>query len=236
MKFSGITLLLIALLTFSFSSNIQSDSSDCNTYFPITVGMEWTMKSMDKKGKNIGTNTIKVLDSKPSEGGLIYVMQGVFAAEGKADEAYETNFEYQCKNDVLKFNMDQFLPAEMTSNESMTFTINTEGMEIPNSLTEGQILKDAKVHIVGKIEAMKVIDMTVTVVERKVEKFEDVTTDAGTFNCAKITSKTNLKMGFMNQTTSSIQWISKKVGIVKTEEYDKKGKFDSSSELVEFKR
>lgn len=236
MKFSGIIVLLIALLSFSFSSNIQSDSSDCSTYFPISVGMQWTMDSKDKKGKLIGSNTIKVLDAKPADGGLIYSMQGLFSVEGKADETHETNFEYQCTNNTLKFNMDGLLPADMVTNESMTFRIDSEGMEIPNSLTEGQSLNDAKMTVVGMIETMKVIDMTVTVVDRKVEKFEDITTTAGTFNCAKITSKTNIKMGFIEQTSSSIQWISKKVGIVKSEEYDKKGKFDGSSELVEFKR
>ncbi|MFK8036676.1 MAG: hypothetical protein AB8B74_00170 [Crocinitomicaceae bacterium] len=236
MKFSGIILLLAALLTFSFSSNIQSDSDDCNTYFPISVGMQWTMESKDKKGKLVGSSTIKVLDAKPAEGGLKYVMQGLFAAEGKEDETHETNFEYQCVNDVLKFNMDNLLPAEMMENKSMSFTMESDGMEIPNNLGAGQKLNDAKMHVVGMIETMKVIDMTMVVSDRKVEILEDVTTKAGTFSCAKITSKTNINMGFINQTTSSIQWISKKVGVVKTEEYDKKGKFDGSTELVEFKR
>ncbi|MFK8044015.1 MAG: hypothetical protein AB8B72_00870 [Crocinitomicaceae bacterium] len=235
MKLSGITLVLISLLTFSFSSNIQSDSSGCSTYFPISVGMKWTMKNMDKKGKEIGKVTMKVIDSKPAEAGIVFIMESEYSVE-KEDEKQKTEFEYSCVDNVLKMNMDQFFPAEMMENESLTFDIDTDGMEIPNSLTAGQKLKDASVSVIGKMEGIKVVDLTVTVTDRTVEKFEDVTTSAGQFNCAKITSKTNMKMGFINKTTSSIDWVSKDVGMVKSESYDKKGKLDGSTELVEFTR
>ena len=235
MKYSKLLLFFAGLFAFSFNSNISSSTSECNTYFPLTVGMKWTMKSMDKKGKETGRNSMKVLNTKPSADGLIYMMESEFKIEGE-EELRKTSFEYTCDNNVLKFNMDQFLTDDMQKNEAITFDIDTDGMELPSSLEAGQKLKDATVHIVGKMETMKVIDMTVTVSDRLVEKFESVTTEAGTYECAKITSKTHMKFAFMNSTTSSIQWISDKVGIVKSEEYDKKGKLDSSSELVEFSR
>jgi hypothetical protein len=233
MKYSRIILLVSGIFAFSFTSNFQNNSPECNTYFPLTVGMQWTTKNMDKKGKETGRSTIKVLDTKPADDGLIYVMQGILNFEGK-EETHETNFEYQCSNNALKMDMDQFIPTEMLENESMTFDVDTDGMMLPENLRVGQKLNDASVQIVGKIEEMKVIDMKVTVFDRMIEKFEDITTEAGTFNCAKLTSKTTMKMAFMNSTSSSIQWINNKVGIVKTEEYDKKGKLESSSELVEF--
>ncbi len=236
MKYIGIVLLFIGLLAFSFKSNDGNSSSDCNTYFPISVGTEWTMKTMDKKGKETSRNTIKVLDAKPSEGGLIYVMQGQYKLDGK-DEMQETNFEYECINNKLKLNMDQFIPAEILENESMTFDIDTEGMMLPENLEVGQKLEDASVKIIGKVEGTSMtMTTTVNVTDRQIEKFEEVTTEAGTYNCAKLTSNMSMKMAFMNTTSSSIQWISSEVGIVKTEEYNKKGKLESSSELVEFKK
>ena len=234
MKFSSILLLLTGLFAFSFNSNVAYNSADCNTYFPLTKGMEWTMKNMDKKGKETSRSTIKVLDTKPAEGGIIYVMQGLLEVDGKKDEVRETNFEYQCDGNILKFNMDQFLTEDMKKNEAVTFEVDTDGMELPSTLAEGQKLKDASVKIVGSMNGMKMMTMTVVVSDRIVEKFEDVTTAAGTYECAKITSKTHVKFGFMDSNTSSNQWISKAVGIVKSEEFDKKGKLESTSELVEF--
>ena len=236
MKYSGIALLFLGLLAFSFKSNTNNDSSDCSTYFPITIGMEWTMKNMDKKGKETSRNTIKVLDTKPIDGGIAYVMQGLYKIDGK-DEVNEMNFEYQCVNNTLKLNMDQFIPAEMLENESMTFEVDTDGMALPENLEAGQKLPDANLKVIAKIEGTGMTMTTnITVTDRLIEKFEDVTTEAGTYSCAKLSSKTNVKMAFMSASSSSIQWISPEVGIVKTEEYDKKGKLESSSELVEFKK
>lgn len=236
MKITNLFLLLTSLFAFSFNSNEFAYSDDCNTYFPITVGMEWTMKSMDKKGKETSRNTIKVLDAVPGEGGLIYKMQGILSLDGKKEEDRVTDFEYQCTNNVLKFNMDQFLPDSYEDMEGVEIDIDTEGMELPSDLVVGQQLKDANVRIVAMMNGIKVMDMTVNVTDRLVEKFENITTEAGDYECAKITSKTHMKFGFMNSTTTSNQWISSKVGIVKTEEFDKKGKLESTSELVEFKR
>jgi hypothetical protein len=236
MKIAKIALFFVGLFAFSFTSNINAYSDNCSTYFPITVGMEWTMKNMDKKGKETSRSTMKVLEALPAEGGLIYKMQGILSVDGKKEEEQITNFEYQCTNNVLKFSMDQFLPESYSTMEGVEIDIDTEGMELPNELDAGEKLKDASVHITGMMNGMKIMDMTVNITDRIVEKFEDITTEAGTFNCAKITSKTTMRFGFMNSSTSSNQWISSKVGIVKSEEFDKKGKLDSTSELVEFKK
>ncbi|MDX1350107.1 MAG: hypothetical protein R3279_07665 [Putridiphycobacter sp.] len=236
MKIAKIVLFFVGLFAFSFSSNVNAYSDNCNTYFPISVGMEWTMKNMDKKGKETSRSTMKVLEALPAEGGLIYKMQGILSVDGKKEEEQITNFEYQCTNNVLKFSMDQFLPESYSTMEGIEIDIDTEGMEVPNELDAGEKLKDASVHITGMMNGMKVMDMTVNITDRIVEKFEDITTEAGTFNCAKITSKTTMRFGFINSSTSSNQWISSKVGIVKTEEFDKKGKLESVSELVEFKK
>lgn len=235
MKFSNIFLVLVGLFAFSFNSNVSASSDGCSTYFPITVGMQWTLKSTDKKGKETGRNTMKVLDALPAEGGLTYKIQASYEMKGE-DEVYESNFEYNCVNNVLKVNMDQFLPAEIQDMEGVSFDIDSDGMKIPATLTAGEQLPDASVKVTVNMNGAKLMEMNMVVTDRMVEKIESITTEAGTYSCAKITSNNNMKMGFMDQTTSSIQWISNDVGFVKTEEYDKKGKLASGSELVEFSR
>jgi len=233
MKFSGITLLLVALLTFSFSPNKQSDVSDCSTYFPLSVGMKWTTKSFNKKRKETGRSTMEVLEAKALDGGTTFVLKSVYDT-GKKDEVNELDIEYYCKNNILTFNMDQFFSEMVKETEGMTVDVQTDGIELPNVLESGMKLNDASVKVTATLNGMQVLNVTVTVSDRIVEKFEKVTTEAGTYNCAKVTSKVTSKMAFMTRVTSSANWFSDKVGVVKTEEYDKNGKLASGTELVAY--
>jgi hypothetical protein len=56
---------------------------------------------------------------------------------------------------------------------------------------------------------------------------ESITTPAGTYDCYKITSDiaTQTQMGIkMNINVSSIEWITSKLGVVKSESYNKNDK------------
>ena len=75
--------------------------------------------------------------------------------------------------------------------------------------------------------------MSVETTDRKVIGKETITTPAGSFNCFVITSTTDMKMG-MSQRSTSKQWITEKVGTVKSENYDKNGKISGSSLLTKF--
>ncbi len=70
--------------------------------------------------------------------------------------------------------------------------------------------------------------MNVDIKNRKVDKFEKITTTAGTFDCVKISYDIEMKMLFTIK-ASAIQWFAKNVGVVRQENYNKKGKLDSYS-------
>ncbi|MCF6348980.1 MAG: DUF3108 domain-containing protein [Flavobacteriaceae bacterium] len=67
----------------------------------------------------------------------------------------------------------------------------------------------------------------------KVEKREEITIPAGTFDCYVISFETEFKMGIKRKGKTR-QWLAKGVGIVKTEDYNKKGKVISKSVLTKF--
>ena len=70
--------------------------------------------------------------------------------------------------------------------------------------------------------------MTVNIMNRKVEGKESVTTSAGTFDCFVISYDHESKMGIKIR-GSAKQWYSEGVGMVKQENYNKKGKLMGSS-------
>jgi len=62
-----------------------------------------------------------------------------------------------------------------------------------------------------------------------------VTTPAGTFDCIKMTQDTDVKAIFKMKAKTTT-WYTKGVGMVKTENYDKNGKVESSTVLTKFEK
>ena len=112
----------------------------------------------------------------------------------------------------------------------------SENLEYPADLAPGKKLKDGKITITAQGSAIP-IQIEVNIVDRVVEKKETITTPAGTFETWKIKAKTVMKqqMG-MNMTFDfdQVEWISKNVGMVRNEMYDK-GKMKGYTILTSFK-
>ena len=105
-------------------------------------------------------------------------------------------------------------------------------MEVPMNPKVGVQLPDANVEMSMKIGFMN-MKMSALITNRKVEAVENVTVKGGTFEAYKFTSDVKSStMGFQVN-TGSIAWYVKGVGMVKTENYDKKGSLQSHMELVE---
>ena len=75
--------------------------------------------------------------------------------------------------------------------------------------------------------------MSAQVTNRKVEAIEDVTVKAGTFKGYKFSSEVNASAMGMKSKSNNTDWYAKGIGIVKTESYDKNGKLQSHTELIE---
>ena len=79
------------------------------------------------------------------------------------------------------------------------------------------------------------MNMTTTVHNRKVEAVERVTTEAGTFECFKV-SYDVMTDAMIDIRTKGIEWIAKDVGAVRTETYNKNGKLTGYSELIKIEK
>jgi len=224
-------LLFTAILIFSFAFGAKSQSKDCNFYFPTEKGTIVETTYFDKKHKETSKLFQEVLDYSSSNGVTEVKIQNR-VDDPELDSALLQTYSLRCENGEFYINMEGYLDkGSLSKYQGMDFEINSEKMTIPSNLSKGQVLDDGSVSVIISNSGMKLMTMTVHVTNRKVEGFEKVTTSAGTFDCVKISFDSEMKMLFKVK-VSGVQWFSKNVGIVKSEDYDKKGKLTGSTEIT----
>jgi hypothetical protein len=115
---------------------------------------------------------------------------------------------------------------------------------MPSNLSSGQSLPDGKMIVIltNKSTGDKFATTTISIIKRKVEGKESITTTAGTFECWKISSvvqmETVLTMG-MKMPVMEInrnEYFNKEVGIVKSERLSKTGQTESYSVLAKYSK
>jgi len=98
--------------------------------------------------------------------------------------------------------------------------------KIPTNLAVGQSIDDARIGVrIGFINCL------VTTTEGKCIEIEDVAVEAGNFRCYKVSQKINSSIMGIRTEGTVITWYAKGVGAVKTENYDKNGNLQSTTEL-----
>ena len=131
--------------------------------------------------------------------------------------------------------MQNFVNQEMMESfEGMEVTMDATDLHYPSDLSVGQTLKDGELTMKVSSQGVPVMTMVVKIYDRKVEAKEDVTTPAGSFSCYKMSYTIETKT-FMTIVARGIDWIAPKVGPVKSESYDKKGKLTGYTLLTTLK-
>ncbi|WP_235298348.1 DUF3108 domain-containing protein [Portibacter marinus] len=221
MKFYFILFLSMVCLTLSAQS-------ECSDYYPFQQGTETELTTYDKKGKVAAVVNYKVLEVS---GGSVTMQSQVLDSEG--EEIAQSEYEMKCDDDGILIDIQAlYSPSLMSQYENMETSISGSELSLPNDLEEGDELEDAEMYITV---SMGGIDMNVDVsmTDRKVIGKEQVTVPAGTFDCIVIEYTSSIKMG-LEKKGSAKQWIAKGVGLVKQEDYNKRGKVTSSTELTKF--
>ena len=210
------------------------NAQECKMYFPEKVGAVREMKFYDQKDKLTSIARQEILDKKVSGGDVkIKVKSTNYTAED--EEVYSAELELACEGGVFKFDMQNFLdPNTMSSYKEMGMEISGDNLAYPQNLKVGVTLPDGMIKMVVKNNEITLLTFTVTISGRKVEAKENITTEAGTFPCYKISYNTTSKMGFITVNTSTVECIAEGVGVVRNESYNKKGKLTGYSVLTAF--
>ncbi|MEQ8627533.1 hypothetical protein [Ekhidna sp.] len=225
------TLLLIGC---TISVYAQCDDS----FFPFTEGVSFEQTAYDKKGKEQGKSMSEVVSV---DGSTAVVKNVYFDKKGK--EMADGDYSIVCEGNTIKMDFNNFIPEGMLDQYGDA-EVSVEGdfITIPDNLQVGQTLPDGTGTITIKMTSTAAMNITMdmTITDRKVEKKETLDTPAGSFESFKITQTTIMKMNMMGMSktteTSAASWYAKGVGMVRNENYDKKGSLMGYTLLTSFNK
>lgn len=225
-------LLLIAV--FCYSSVAVLIAQDCPMYYPDKENTQMEYKQYDKKGGLSGSSVQKITSIKKSAGSTeVAVSAETFDAKGKS--LGTANLKARCEGGIFYIDMSNYLNQQSTdAYKDMEMKVEGGNLEMPSGMKAGDVLKDGDMKMSFSSGGMNVMNISVSITNRKVEAIENVTTPAGTFECYKLSYDIATKM-MISVKMKGIEWYAKGVGMVKSETYSKDGKLQGSTVLSALK-
>lgn len=221
--------ILFTLFIFIFQFTVFSQ--DCMSTEYLVKGTKWEVANFDKKGKISSSEKYEVLNATHSGDKSSWEIK-IVMSDKKDEPINETTTEIICEDGLYKIDMSQMIPAEtMQSLQSMEVEIDGTTVNFPTVNDVNTKLEDAEITITAQSSGMVIMTMKVTSTDRKIEGLETVTTEAGTFECLKISEKSKVENKMFSREYSNTSWFLPGFGVVKSESYNHKDKLMSTSEL-----
>lgn len=220
-------LFLCVLLSFSFYS------LNCEGYYATKKGTVMEMKVLDNKNNVTGKSLLEVIENR-QEGGKSIAVVKTQVTDLKKNKTTESSYELVCDGAETAINMLKSVEASLKkSTQFSQSSVSGNNPVFPNTMKVGQTLPEATISISVKGEIS--LDSGVKIYDRKVVAEEKITLEAGTFDCIVITYTEDTSILF-NKTKKYKVWMARGVGIVKSEEYDKKERLEKVVELTKFSK
>lgn len=221
------TLLALCLI---FFLNVTSSAQDCSKYYPFKEGTKFQITNYDKNDKVSGVIDYHIKESSGDTATLAYEMY-----DHKGKLIMSSEYGISCENDGISIDFKSLMaPGVMEQYKDMEVDISGTDLILPNNLNPGQTLPDADILMNVSVPPIK-MKMTVKIFNRMVESNETITTPAGTYDCAIISYDHESKMG-VKINGKVKQWFAEDIGMVRSENYNKKGKLMGSSVLTQFSK
>lgn len=197
----------------------NTHAQNCSGYYFLQNNKTVEMEIYNKKGEVSGKQIYKVTNVSNS-GNTTTADINTQMLDKKGKEISKGASKMKCDDGVMMVDMKMSMPAQPGQTINVDANASDIYIEYPNSMSVGDDLKDASMHLEMNSTGMKqTIDMEVT--NRKVDSKEKITTAAGTWDCFKITCHTLMKMKIMGigkpMEFDSVEWYAPGFGVVKTE-------------------
>ena len=220
---------------FIIASQLAVFAQDCMTSEYLKKGTKWEVTNQDKKGKTTGIVKYEVLNSTQAGGQYIWEIK-VATFDKKGEPLNEGSSEIICENGIYKMDMSQMMPPEtMQSLKDLEVEIESTTINFPRGEDIETQLEDAYI-VIATSAAMGLMDMKMTISNRKIEGIETITTEAGTFKCLKITQDNKIENKMMSRKYRTVSWFLPGFGVIKTESYDHKENLMGTSTLSSLTR
>lgn len=226
------------------SETTSFSASGCTGMPFFQKGAEITAKTYNEKGEVVSTEVTRVLEVK-EEGGFTVANVEAVISHPSGKEQSKVTFSYKCDGKSLYFDLASMYRTEEKNQEE---GFESAYFEYPINMKVGDEFPDLEGSM-SSIKAGKKMTMTYHLLNRKVEEKEEVTVDAGTWDCFKITHQLKIDMEIpgmdpkmvemMKQMQSqnkitAITWFSPEIGMVKTEVYQN-GKLETVNSIFHIK-
>ena len=208
----------ILLAVFACFCATTAFSQNCNFYF-LQNGKTVEVTMYNKKDAESGKNVYNVSAVNKSGGTTTATLNTeIFDKKGKS-VAKATN-EVKCQGGVLMVDLKMFMAPEQAGQIKAEATAADVYLSYPASMKAGDALEDGKFTMNIKQDNGMESTVVINISDRKVEGEESVTTPAGTWNCLKISYKSNIKISMMGigipVKGEVTEWFAPNFGVVKT--------------------
>lgn len=214
-----------------------SVAQDCSqSFYAMKEGTKLMMTNFSDKGKITSTSETLIKTVKANGANYDITVETTLKNDKDKILSEGKNYTVKCENGTIKLDISSMMMADFAVQmKNMEVTISGNGIDIPQILTEGMTLSDGSTEMKLGSNGMNFMTMKFDIKNRKVEKKENLTTSAGTFECYKITYNMDMKTMF-KRSIKVTQWLAPGVGLIKTETYNQKGELESYSELTKFEK
>ena len=220
---------IITIITVLFLGSQLAIAQNCGQFVGAVSGKRLTYVNLDAKGNSQGKITYTATKKNST---TVVVHSEFIDKDGKPGPSGDS--ELICDGNAIKVDMKSFVPASsMKQYNNMQITGEVKYMAYPLNLSVGQKLDDGSVTIDLGNNEHSASAIEIDIINRVVEKAETITSNAGSFDCYKITYDSTVKMKMMGigipLHIKVAEWFSPKLGrFVKSETYDKKLKLKGS--------
>lgn len=220
-------ILFFALALFS---TIKISAQECKLFIPDTEGTLLEYEVKNAKGKKQSSFSQKIITIDRNQEGTTYqIEQTSIDKKGNEIQSY---LEFRCTGNVFIFDMEAFIDErQFAAFEDMEVTVNTDEMGLPYDMQPGKNLENGSITIEANNGPMT-LKFSTDITNRKVEAIETISVAAGDFECFKISQDIHSKMGFVKIEETSVLWYSENIGLIRSESYNKKGKLQTITELI----
>ena len=223
-------LTVLLLGTLFLSLNLEY----CESLTYLNKGNKWTLTNYNKRGKEESHIHYHVLDKRNTDSGIEWDIQTKTTDE-KDEEWSDVTATAICDGKSIRMDMSQMLPPEtMEGLAGMDLEIDAEDVVYPINMNENTDLPDAEVTVRASSGGIQLMEFTSIIKDRKIEKKETISTPAGDFEAFKITQTVVFKNRILSRESKSIDWYCPKIGVVRSEYFNRRGKPDGYSEITSF--
>ncbi len=206
-------------------------AQDCEAFLPMEVNKAYKYNMYDKKDRFAGSMEQKLI-SMETRGDTTYfnIYQSITDKKGK--DSFDGAYTFKCTNNVFIMDMRTMINQQQPeAYKDMEVRVSGTDLTFPKNLEPGMELENGEINI--EVDAgMMTMRFGHRSFNRKVVALENIETPAGTYEAYKLSSENEGKAGPVNTYTKSITWYVEDVGMVRSENYDKKGNMDGYMELV----